>query len=218
MFLSRSHRVVVATVIALVLSISHLPGSARADVAPAVSPVPAASSSPIQMTPAQIISKAKKRDKKGFEKRYKKIKQSKAVVAFVKATVPSKKVSKYLQLLTALSTSKQVSALVAKTKGKHFEVRMKANGLVSVKLLKGNKKPKLLNSGPECWEAWAAWYAWFTGSSALCWGAGAVNPGLGVICAIALGVISFTLIDFNSACHSSSAMSLPTGTRRFGNE
>ena len=219
MFLSRLYRVVVASVVALVLSVSHLPGSARAaTAAPVTTLAPAISQPSHRMSPAQIITKAKQHDKKGFEKRYKKIKQSKALVSLVKATSPAKKVSKYLQLLTALSTSKQVSSLVSKTKGKYFTVTMKANGSVSVKLIKGNKKAKVINFGPQCWEAWAAWYAWFTGTSALCWGAGAVNPGLGVVCAIALGVISFTLIDFNSACHSSTAMASPAGARRFANE
>jgi hypothetical protein len=95
---------------------------------------------------------------------------------------------------------------------------MTADGSVSVKLLKGKGKAKVLNSGPECWEAWVAWYAWFAGTSALCWGAGALNPGLGIICALALGVISFTLVDFNNACKSASPMAVPVGARRFGNE
>jgi hypothetical protein len=218
MFSSGFSRILVSAVVTVVLAVGHLPGSARA-ATPDAPVVPAASSaSPTPMTPAQIIAKEKKRDAKSFKKRYAKLKKSKALVDLVKATVPSRKRATYLKLLTALSTSKQVSKLVSKTKGKHFKVTMTADGSVSVKLLKGKGKAKVLNSGPECWEAWVAWYAWFAGTSALCWGAGALNPGLGIICALALGVISFTLVDFNNACKSASPMAVPVGARRFGNE
>lgn len=219
MFSSRFSRIVVSSVVAVVLAVGHLPSPANAaGEGPDATVAPAASSPPIEMTPSQIIASAKKRDKKGFKKRYAKLKKSKALVDLVKATVPSKRVPKYLKLLTAMSTSKQVTKLVSKTKGKHFKVKMTADGSVSVKLLKGKKKPKVINGGPECWEAWVAWYAWFAGTSALCWGAGAVNPGLGVICALVIGVVSFTLVDFNSACRSTSTMTVPAGSRRLGYE
>lgn len=169
------------------------------------------------MTPSQIIARSKKRDATGFKVRYAKIKKSKAVVDLVKATVPSGRVQTYLQFLSAMSTSGQVSKLVSKTKGRHFKVTMTADGSVSIELLKGKGKPRILNSGPECWKAWVAWYAWFAGTAALCWGAGVVNPGLGIVCVLALGVISFTLVDFNDACTSGSTMTV-AGARRLGHE
>jgi hypothetical protein len=218
MFSSGFSRILVSAVVTVVLAVGHLPGSARAAI-PDAPVVPAVTSaSPTPMTPSQIIAKEKKRDAKTFKKRYAKLKKSKALVDLVKATVPSKKVSKYLQLLTAISTSKQVSKLVSRTKGRHFKVTMTGDGSVSVKLLKGKAKPKVLNAGPECWEAWVAWYAWLSATMALCGGAGVLNPGLGVVCSIVIGLISFTLVDFNDACKSTSPMMVPAEVRRFGHE
>jgi hypothetical protein len=218
MFSSGLSRILVSAAVAVVLAVGHLPGSARA-ATPDASVVPAASSgSSTRMTPAQIIAKEKKRDAKGFTKRYAALKKSTALVELVKATVPSRKVSTYLQLLTAMSTTKQVSSLVSKTKGKHFKVTVTGKGSVSVKLLKGKGKATVVNGGPECWEAWVAWYAWLSATMALCGGAGLLNPGLGVVCSIAIGLISFTLVDFNGACKSRSPMMLPPGARRFGHE
>ena len=155
-------------------------------------------------------------DKKAFAKRYKKLKTSNAIVGAVKATVPSGRVSKYLQLLTALSTDSQVSKLVAKTKGKHFKITMKADGTTSVKLLKGDGKAKVLDAGPKCWQAWAAWFAWLSATEALCWGAGALNPGAGLVCILVIGIIAFTLVDFNDACDHSGTVSVPVMVAGYG--
>ncbi len=219
MLTSRLSRILVSAAVALVLAVGHLPSAAAAAPAiPRAGTLPAGTSSATPMTPSQIIAAAKKRDAAGFKKRYAKLKTSKATVDVVRATISSGKVSKYLKLLTALSTSKQISKLVSKTKGKHFKIAITKDGSVSVKLLKGKGKPRILSAGPRCWKAWVAWYAWFAATSALCWGAGAVNPGLGIACALVLGVISFTLVDFNSACTSAPSMAVPVGVRRLSGE
>lgn len=218
MITSRFSRIAVAAAVAMALAVGHLPAAAAAPAIPTAAALPAATSPYRSMTPAQIIAAARAKDATGFAKRYAKLKTSTALVDVVKGTVSSDRVWTYVKLLAAMSTSTQVSTLVSKTKGKHFSITISKSGATSVKLLAGTGKPKLLSSGPTCWKAWMAWYAWFSASSALCWGAGAVNPGLGIVCALALGVISFTLIDFNKACMTPPAMLISAGVRRLSGE
>jgi hypothetical protein len=151
----------IAASVASSLGLGLVMGSLPGQVTPALasqtaSVVPVPTSSYTTMTPSQIIAASKKKDKKAFAKWLAKLKTSTALVDLVKATVPSPRVSKYLQLLAALSTNAAMTKVVAKAKGKHFKVTMASDGAVKVKLLKAKGKPVVLNAGPECWEAWVA--------------------------------------------------------------
>lgn len=168
-----------------------------------------------RMTPDQIIKAAEKISKTGVSKRYAKIQKSAALVALAKKTVKASKVKKYLRMLAAMSTDAQISRLLKKTKGKHFEVT-RIGDSISVKIVKGSGPPKVryvpalakaaavvVNTSavvPKCWQAWAAWAAWFAATEAICGAVSLWNPVAVAVCALVFGLISFTLIDFNDAC------------------
>lgn len=142
-----------------------------------------------------------------------KLTKARAFTQFLKAVDRS---GRYVDFYSATLTDSEISALAAKVKGHHFELRNDPDtGRPILRLMPGDGAPYLDASfkvddpqatrfynavapsavyGYACWQAAAAALAWAVGAGLLCWPLG----GAALVCSIGASVLF--PINWNSAC------------------